>query len=175
MFQEFGIGIDMNRASIITIVRIPFVNKFESQMDLPCKREPESQYELEIDTNTVWVSHIVLCSNIETGIGCFASSIPSLRHIFQRELNNSSNNTRNRHVSSGSKFLTAGDISRQPRRGSSFCNPTDIGFSLSTVHHGRNEDTWERLPDESSDKSDAPINLKSIYAKRSYAIDVESA
>ncbi|KAF1358600.1 hypothetical protein EJ07DRAFT_166838 [Lizonia empirigonia] len=139
--QAFGLLSFASLASIITIVRIPF-------------------YDLDTDTTTIWVSHIVLCLNVETGIGCFASSIPSLRHFFQHERNGSSGNTRNRHVSSGNKFLTARD---------------DIGLNLSTVHHARTENTWERLHDAASDKSDAPINLNGIYAKRSYAVDVESA
>jgi hypothetical protein len=42
------------------------------------------------------------------------------------------------------------------------------------VHHGRAEDTWERLQDGGSDKSDAPIDPKGIYAERSYAVDIES-
>jgi hypothetical protein len=41
------------------------------------------------------------------------------------------------------------------------------------VHHGRVDDNWERL-DGDSDKSDAPIDPKRIYAERSYAVDIES-
>ncbi|KAJ4311533.1 hypothetical protein N0V94_007905 [Neodidymelliopsis sp. IMI 364377] len=140
------------------MVRIPYVNKFESQTDLP-----------------FWVSYIILCSNIETGIGCFASSIPSLRHFFQRERDGSSGPSSKGHLSVGSKLITGGTNSRRPRGGNGFRNPTDIGFSLSTVHQGRAEDTWERLQDGASDKSDEPINMKGIYAKRSYAVDVEAA
>lgn len=69
--------------------------------------------------------------------------------------------------------MTVG-AARQPRRlRDSFRNPTDAGFSLATVHHGRAEDSWERL-DGDSDKSDAPIDPKRIYAERSYAVDIES-
>ncbi|KAF9697967.1 hypothetical protein EKO04_004225 [Ascochyta lentis] len=147
--QAFGLLSFASLASIITMVRIPYVNKFESQTNLP-----------------FWVSHIILCSNVETGIGCFASSIPSLRHFFRKGSDGSTDPSSRRHISAGSKFMTPG---------SDFRNPTDIGFSLSAVHHGRAEDKWERLQDGASDKSDAPINLKAIYAERSYAVDVESA
>ncbi|UPX20269.1 uncharacterized protein EKO05_0010508 [Ascochyta rabiei] len=140
------------------MVRIPYVNKFESQTNLP-----------------FWVSYIILCSNVETGIGCFASSIPSLRHVFRKESNGSSDPSSRRHISAGSKLMTPGASSRRPKICDSFRNPTDIGFSLSAVHHGRAEDTWERLQDGASDKSDTPINHKGIYAERTYAVDVESA
>jgi hypothetical protein len=166
----------MDRASIITMVRIPFVNKFESQTNLPCKENPCCEPDnAGTDVLTVWVSHIVLCSNVETGIGCFASSIPSLRHLFQREGDGSSDPNSKRYFPTGSKLITASGKSRRPRGCNSFRNPTDIGFSLSTVHHGRAEDNWERLQDAASDKSDAPVNPKRIYAERSYTVDVESA
>lgn len=132
---------------------------------------------METDELTVWVAHIVLCSNVETGIGCFASSIPSLRHYFQRERDGSSDPFSKPRVSTGSKLVTTDGNSRRPRRCNSFRNPTDIGFSLATIHHGHAEDTWERLQDGASDKSDAPINPNDwrIYAEKSYTVDVELA
>jgi hypothetical protein len=119
----------------------------------------------------VWVAHIILCSNVETGIGCFASSIPSLRRVFHPGGDSSSDPSSKR--TAGTKLVTVGG-SRRPKVRDSFRNPTDIGFSLSTVHHGRAEDSWERLQDGSSDKSEAPIDPKGIYAERSYAVDIES-
>ena len=116
----------------------------------------------------------MLCSNIETGIGCVASSIPSLRHFLQGP-NDGSSGPSGKRSGAGTKLVTVGGGgSRQPRRlRDSFRNPTDLGFSLSSVAHGRGDD-WERL-DGDSDKSDAPvIDPKRIYAERSYAVDIES-
>ncbi|KAF3001295.1 hypothetical protein E8E13_004815 [Curvularia kusanoi] len=143
-------------ASIITMVRIPYVNKFEAQTNLQ-----------------FWVAHTMLCSNIETGIGCVASSVPSLRH-FIRGTTDGSSGPSNKRSGTGTQLVTVGGGgSRQPRRlRDSFRNPTDLGFSLATVGHGRSDD-WERL-DGGSDKSDEPIDPKRIYAERSYAVDIES-
>lgn len=132
------------------MIRIPFVNKFESQTNLP-----------------YWVAHIVLCSNVETGIGCFASSIPALRHFFHRGRDGSSDPTSKRGVSTA---ITGGASSRRTKGR----DLPDIGFSLTTVG-GRDRDTWERINDGASDKSTAPMHDKNIYAERSYTVDVEAA
>lgn len=113
----------------------------------------------------------MLCSNIETGIGCIASSVPSLRHFF-RGANDGSSGPSNKRSGTGTRLVTVGGSRQQRKLRDSFRNPTDLGFSLSTVHHGRGDD-WERL-DGDSDKSDAPIDPKRIYAERSYAVDIES-
>jgi hypothetical protein len=133
------------------MIRIPFVNKFESQTNLP-----------------FWVAHIVLCSNVETGIGCFASSIPALRHFSQHGREGSSDPNSKRRAST---TITAGAGSARMKGR----DHTDISFSLSTVGHGRDKDAWERINDGASDKSTAPMNDKRIYAERTYTVDVESA
>ncbi|KAH6638159.1 hypothetical protein C7974DRAFT_432869 [Boeremia exigua] len=155
-FQAFGLLSFASIASVITMVRIPYVNKFEKMTDLQ-----------------FWVAHTMLCSNIETGIGCIASSVPSLRHFFRRGNDGSSGPSNNKRSGTGTQLVTVGGSRQQKRLRDSFRNPTDIGFSLSTVHHGRADDQWERL-DGDSDKSDAPIDPKRIYAERSYAVDIES-
>lgn len=155
------------------MVRIPYVNKFEGQKDLQCK---QIQKVLLVKANhtIVWVAHTMLCSNIETGIGCIASSVPSLRHFFRGANDGSSgpSGPSGKRSDGGTQLVTVGGSRQQRRLRDSFRNPTDIGFSLSTVHHGRGDD-WERL-DGDSDKSDAPIDPKRIYAERSYAVDIES-
>jgi hypothetical protein len=164
---------DKIRASIITMIRIPFVNKFESQTNLPCKHQVSlDQRDIRANPYTVWVAHIVLCSNVETGIGCFASSLPALRHFFQPDRDRSTDPNSKHHVRT---TITAGGSSRRPRGGDSYHNPTDIGFSLSAVHHGRDQDAWEQIHDGASDKSTAPMNDKRIYSERTYTVDVESA
>ncbi|KAF9699838.1 hypothetical protein EKO04_002336 [Ascochyta lentis] len=154
-FQAFGLLSFASIASVITMVRIPYVNKFEGMKNLQ-----------------FWVAHTMLCSNIETGIGCIASSVPSLRHFFRRNGDGSSGPS-NKRSGAGTQLVTVGGSRQQRRLRDSFRNPTDIGFSLSTVHHGRADDNWERL-DGDSDRSDVPIDPKRIYAERSYAVDIES-
>ncbi|KAJ4410785.1 hypothetical protein N0V91_001713 [Didymella pomorum] len=148
--QAFGLLSFASLASIITMIRIPFVNKFESQTNLP-----------------FWVAHIVLCSNVETGIGCFASSIPAIRHFFTTGRDGSSDPTSKRGVSTA---ITGGVSSRRTKGR----DPHDTGFSLATVG-GRDKDAWERINDGASDKSTAPMNDKRIYAERTYTVDVENA
>jgi len=144
--QAFGLLSFASLASIITMIRIPFVNKFESQTNLP-----------------FWVAHIVLCSNVETGIGCFASSIPALRYFWQNDREGSSGAHTKRNQST---IITAGGTSRQVNSR----HPADMGFSLATVSHARDKDGWGQIEDDASDKSTAPMNDKRIYAERTYTV-----
>ncbi|KAH8717022.1 hypothetical protein GQ44DRAFT_742103 [Phaeosphaeriaceae sp. PMI808] len=119
--QAFGLLSFASVASIITMIRTPYVNKFEAMTALP-----------------FWVAHTVLCSNIETGIGCFASSIPSLRHFFPQDAS------------------TNGSGGQLDVRGSS---------ALNTISQQRTRKTpqmedWEILEDGSSDLSHTPIHPK---------------
>lgn len=109
----------------------------------------------------------MLCSNIETGIGCTASSIPSLRHFFRREYSeNSSDPTNKRSIPRpNNNHFTIGS---QSRRG-----PIDSGFSLASVNHGRAEETWERLHDGASDQSEEPIAPRTLKKGRISAFDFE--
>ncbi|KAK1988214.1 hypothetical protein LZ30DRAFT_700019 [Colletotrichum cereale] len=154
-FQVFGLLSFASVASIITMVRIPYVNRFEAQMDLQ-----------------FWVAHTVLCSNVETGIGCIASSVPSLRRFIAR----TRGKTDTSPSGSGTKsvLFTIGSKPLDQRSRDRFRNPTDAGFSLSTVH-GRGDETWERLQDGDSDKGDLlPVDHKGgIHAQYSYQVDIE--
>lgn len=159
--QAFGLLSFASVASIITMVRIPYVNKFEAMKDLQ-----------------FWVAHTMLCSNIETGIGCIASSVPSLRHFFRREGNDSSSGPSNkRSATTNPNFFTVGSQPQQRRLRDSFRHkPTDAGFNFSSAHHSRPEENWERLQDGDSDRShrsDAPIDPMGIHKERSYKVDIE--
>lgn len=117
----------------------------------------------------------MLCSNIETGIGCVASSVPSLRHIFRSDASESvSGPSKKQRSGGGSKaFFTIGSEPRERSRRSSFRNPTDIGFSLSTVTNGKKE-SWERLHDGDSYRSDAALNPNGgIHKAQEYTVDSE--
>ncbi|KAL2882788.1 hypothetical protein SGCOL_002000 [Colletotrichum sp. CLE4] len=154
--QVFGLLSFASVASIITMVRIPYVNRFKAQTDLQ-----------------FWVAHTVLCSNIETGIGCIASSVPSLRRFIARTRGESE---KTNPSGSGTKtgLFTIGSKPLEPRSRDRFRNPTDVGFSLATVH-GRGDETWERLQDGDSDKGDLlPSDQKGgIHAQYTYQVDIE--
>jgi hypothetical protein len=157
------------------MVRIPFVNKFEDSMDLPCTYyiDPRSTNHQLTTPFTVWVAHIILCSNIETGIGCVASSVPSLRHFFRSDTSEgNSAPTKKRSAGASKTFFTIGSQPCDRSRRSSFRNPTDIGFSLSTVTNG-NKESWERLHDGDSYRSDAALNLGAIHKAQEYTVDSE--
>lgn len=121
----------------------------------------------------VWVAHTMLCSNIETGIGCIASSVPSLRRFIARTRGTSE---KTNPSGSGTKtgLFTIGSKPLEPRSRDRFRNPTDVGFSLATVH-GRGDETWERLQDGDSDKGDLlPSDQKGgIHAQYTYQVDIE--
>ncbi|KAL0933894.1 uncharacterized protein CTRU02_210693 [Colletotrichum truncatum] len=157
--QVFGLLSFASVASIITMVRIPYVNHFKAQANLQ-----------------FWVAHTVLCSNVETGIGCIASSVPSLRRFIARTKGSSaeisapskSNGTKTGLFTFGSKPLDARSRDR-------YRNPTDVGFSLATVH-GRGDESWERLQDGDSDKGDLlPDKTRSggIHKQYTYQVDIE--
>lgn len=89
----------------------------------------------------------MLCSNVETGIGCIASSVPALRILINREHNNSSDLSNKRSAPQrSSNHFTRGT---QPRRGIN-----NGGFSPACPHH-KGSDSWERLHDGASDRSEA--------------------
>lgn len=132
----------MYRASIITVVRIPYINRYEGATDLPCTfRHPKifSSFLQHVLINlTVWVSHIMLCSNVETGVGCIASSLPALRYFFRRDRRSGQNNGDNA-PGIGWSFFTIGS---PPWR-----KPVDSVLKLSSLRHSRADDNWERLED----------------------------
>lgn len=108
----------------------------------------------------------MLCSNVETGIGCFASSIPSLRHYFHANADGSTNPHSKQHITSSK--LT-GNSSRS-RNGHDNKN---IGFSLTSVSHARKQDDWGRLQDGHSEEGILPTESRRIYAERSYRVESE--
>ncbi|ORY58874.1 uncharacterized protein BCR38DRAFT_527394 [Pseudomassariella vexata] len=124
-------------ASIMTMIRAPYINHYNN---------PE-------DNLMFWVGHIVLFSNIETGIGCVASSIPAVRSFILRK-NKPTESTDQTPSSRPKSLVTFGSapIARgQNKSRDRFRNSTDKGLSFATVHH--NQRDWERLHDGDSDKA----------------------
>ncbi|CRK24752.1 hypothetical protein BN1723_013378 [Verticillium longisporum] len=161
--QVFGLLSFASLASIITMVRIPYVNRFRVPVDLQ-----------------FWVGHTVLCSNIETGIGCVASSIPSLRRLIMRRRGLEDSTQHSGRATAGDVSLfTFGNSKKTPGASRDrFRNPTDVGFSLTTVQ-GLGDDNWERLQDGDSDKGDLLSadreGAKGIRAHYTYAVEYDQS
>jgi hypothetical protein len=152
--QAFGLLSFASVASIITMVRIPYVNKFEGGTDLPCKTTPLNPIPKVSSANprlTVWVAHIMLCSNVETGIGCIASSLPALRHYFRGAGEGSSSG------------------------GPSAMRQSNANLKSGTQQRGRKMgrmEDWEALDDAASDQSATPIHPYGIT--KTYDIEMSS-
>ncbi|KAH6656058.1 hypothetical protein BKA67DRAFT_254673 [Truncatella angustata] len=125
-------------ASITTICRAPYI----------------SHYANPLDNLLFWVGHIVLFSNIETAIGCVASSVPTIRLFYVRSRTPDPSSAKSPTPVNGSKSLvTYGSEPLQKKAPSKqrglFRNPTDQGLSFATVHA---KGDWKRLQDGDSDK-----------------------
>ncbi|OAG02808.1 uncharacterized protein CC84DRAFT_1098035 [Paraphaeosphaeria sporulosa] len=148
-FQAWALLSFASVASIITMLRIPYINRFREQQDLQ-----------------FWVSHIVLCSNVETGIGCIASSIPSLRHFTQRSQGSNTHEYSDKR-SGPIGFFSVGNGPTTLRKNE---GSKDLGISLSTVR-GRSDEQWQRITDGDSDHSTKPMNANQIYAVHTYTVE----
>ncbi|XXG98626.1 hypothetical protein Hte_004951 [Hypoxylon texense] len=151
-------------ASIVTIIRAFYI----------------THYNTPLDNLLFWVGHIALLSNMEIGIGCIASSVPTLRRLFVRKGDSSQTSSRKPWDRRGPKSLiTFGSLPNHERGSGSrskFRNPTDTGFSLTTVHA---QGDWERLQDGDSGK-DLPTETSAhgnsgIRADYTYAVELSQS
>ncbi|PQE24005.1 Integral membrane protein [Rutstroemia sp. NJR-2017a WRK4] len=125
-------------ASITTMIRAPFIQ----------------HYYHPTDDLLHYTGYIVLLSNIETGIGCVASSLPALRRLIVRRNGTTQNSkpaSENLNRPSLKTFGSAPMKSNKPR--GMFSNPTDQGKSFASVHSPNNGD-WKRLRDIDSEISE---------------------
>ncbi|OTA76412.1 hypothetical protein M434DRAFT_38854 [Hypoxylon sp. CO27-5] len=117
-------------ASVCTMIRASYTNYYS---------DPEILY---------WIAHIVLWGNIEVGVGLTAGSIPVMQKLIMRRVRK-----QNSCPSPGPlglvTFGSAPVKDRINRR--VFTNPTDVGFTITTVHATHPHD-WERLEDESNSR-----------------------
>lgn len=125
-------------ASIATMIRAPYIQ----------------HYWTPTDNLDYWTGYIVLLSNVESAIGCIASSAPAFRKFGRSRKNN--------HPSGGSSsqgparpksLVTFGSLPVRNNNYSSsklFHNPTDQGVSFASVQAGGQGNKWNRLPDGST-------------------------
>lgn len=124
------------RASIATIIRAPYFARYAS---------PE-------DNLSYWCGFMLLFSNIEMGIGLFASSLPAVRRFYRSTIkqDHSLSESSKPHSHQLSTLGGSGRYAKgsSARRGH---NDTVIGTDGSKGPSYRPGD-WERLADEGSDK-----------------------
>lgn len=119
---------------------------------------------------------IVLCSHIETGIGLIAPSLPHLRRFV---LLYTSYGYGVSQLPRTNNIITIGRLPRSGQRFASdtFCNPTDVGTSLTTIQaRADSRQVWDAM----QGASDTGIFLKDgenegIRAECSYIVHFEPA
>lgn len=145
-------------ASIITIVRIPYVQRYS-----------------DIKDQHYYIAVVVLCSLVETGIGCVASSFPSLRRLVLRtwygqtsssEGNSGNNNNQGNNIEDRNLGLITFGSKPPAEHHNRFRNPTDTGISLATVTQGSksggrdgggDRSGWTKLHDDGGEDSSSDI------------------
>ncbi|KAM0809277.1 hypothetical protein AB5N19_09620 [Seiridium cardinale] len=158
-------------ASIMTICRAPYIN----------------HYNAPLDNLMFWVGHIVLFSNIETAIGCVATSIPTIRLFVARNKTPNPSGANTPTPLNGSKSLVTfgsmpignnnnNDKETRAKSRNMFRNPTDTGLTFTTVHA---KGDWERLQDGDSDKGDLREEdvgpKKGIRADYTYSVELSQS
>jgi hypothetical protein len=93
----------------------------------------------------------MLCSNIETGIGCICSSVPSLRHLLRHDASGSDSKVPSFKAGGGTKTISSQRVRQL----------------------GRSEDNWEELQDGDSDRSVALLHSKGIQKEQTFDVDIE--
>lgn len=137
-----------------------------------------------------YVGYIVLFSNIESGIGCVATSLPSIRKLYKRRLQHeASEDTTHDDTPKVKSLVTIGGgsgsgsgFSRGRKAKNAFTNPTDRGVSRATVQaKGGNDGDWERLHDGDSDEiplspfreGNSSTPVRGIRADYTYSVELE--
>ncbi|ROW07897.1 hypothetical protein VMCG_03517 [Cytospora schulzeri] len=177
-FEVFALMSVASMASISTIARAPFITR----------------YEYPDDNLKYYIGYIVLFSNIESGIGCVATSLPAIRKFYMRLANKENSeadsegstppkgNTSNTLVTIGGGASAFSSRGRLPR--GVFSNPTDRGVSLATVQAkgGGGDGDWEQLHDGEEDEmplspsragKKGPRQMKGIRADYTYSVELE--
>ncbi|TEY78801.1 hypothetical protein BOTCAL_0045g00170 [Botryotinia calthae] len=145
-------------ASISTMIRAPYIE----------------HYRTPTDNLLYYTGFIVLLSNIETAIGCVASSIPTVGRFFMR---NSAVKKSTSDADGPKDLVTFGSApisARHNTKGRSFRNPTDTGTTFATVHaHGDGD--WSRLHDGDSDHNPDLDNKNGIRTDYTYQVELSKS
>ncbi|KAM0131219.1 hypothetical protein ACHAPC_007870 [Botrytis cinerea] len=131
-------------------------------------------YRTPTDNLLYYTGFIVLLSNIETAIGCVASSIPTVGRFFMR---NSAVKKSTSDADGPKDLVTFGSApisARNNTKGRTFRNPTDTGTTFATVHaHGDGD--WSRLHDGDSDHNPDLDNQNGIRTDYTYQVELSKS
>ncbi|KAL1860419.1 hypothetical protein Daus18300_009192 [Diaporthe australafricana] len=160
-------------ATVTTIITdlgcamLPGMLLWKTQMKSQAKLEVFALMSVASIEQLDYIGYIVLFSNIETGVGCVASCLPSIRRLQMRiTKRETSENKSTNPEANGSELITiggggGGSSSRGRKQRGIFTNTTDRGVTLATVQvtslsgaGGGGE--WEQLHDDDSDE--APLS-----------------
>ncbi|TGO34162.1 hypothetical protein BHYA_0210g00190 [Botrytis hyacinthi] len=142
-------------ASISTMIRAPYIEYFRTPTDNPL----------------YYTGVIVLLSNVETAIGCVASSIPTVGRFFMRI------SAAKKPASAPKDLVTFGSAAisaRHNTKGRVFRNPTDVGTTFATVHAYGDGD-WSRLHDGDSDHNPHLDTHEGIRADYTYQVELSKS
>ncbi|KAA8566630.1 hypothetical protein EYC84_009172 [Monilinia fructicola] len=145
-------------ASISTMIRAPYIEHYHNPTD----------------NLLYYTGYIVLLSNIETAIGCIASSIPTFGRFLRRNQPKDSF----RSTPNGPKdlvtFGSAPISGRQNSKARAFRNPTDTGITFATVHaHGDGD--WSRLHDADSEHNAELRAVDGIRTDYTYQVELSKS
>ncbi|KAH8196424.1 hypothetical protein TruAng_009411 [Truncatella angustata] len=135
--RVFGLLSVASVASLTTIARAPFISRY---------KEPT-------DNLMYYIGFIVFLSSIETGIGCIAASLPSVRGLYLR-IRGKQDTQKSASTPNAKSLVTigggiAGGHNSSGNRGT-FAKSTDRTTTTACVGGGAGD--WERLHDDDSDK-----------------------
>ncbi|KAF7876456.1 hypothetical protein EAF04_001547 [Stromatinia cepivora] len=145
-------------ASISTMIRSPYIEHY---------RNPT-------DNLLYYTGFIVLLSNVETAIGCVASSIPTVGRFIIRNRAKKTSASRSQGPKDIVTYGSAPISGRHNAKGRVFRNPTDTGTTFTTVHaHGDGD--WSRLHDADSDHNPNLDAEHGIRADDTYQIELSKS
>ncbi|PSR79899.1 hypothetical protein BD289DRAFT_374923 [Coniella lustricola] len=157
----FGLLSVASMASLTTIARAPFI----------------SRYRMPNDNLMYYIGYIVLLSCLETGIGCIAASLPSVRSFCIRVSGLDTQNSSRDSTPRVKSLITigggggGGNSARAHHR--VFSNPTDRGTTTTHIDGGTGD--WERLSDQEHDKGAAnKQDQREIRADYTYTVELET-
>lgn len=168
-FEVFALMSVASMVSISTIARAPFITRYE---------DPD-------DNLKYYIGYIVLFSNIESGIGCVATSLPAIRRLYMR-LANKENSVDGSEDATPPKGSAAKTLVTIGGGGSAFNSRARLarGVSLVTVQaKGGSDGDWEQFNDGEEDemplspsragKKGTSRPLKGIRADYTYSVELE--
>ncbi|RAL64750.1 hypothetical protein DID88_001781 [Monilinia fructigena] len=145
-------------ASISTMIRAPFIERYHNPTD----------------NLLYYTGFIVLLSNIETAIGCVASSVPTFARFLRRSHPKDSFHSTRHKPKDLVTFGSAPISGRQNSKARAFRNPTDTGITFATVHaHGDGD--WSRLHDGDSEHNTELRTVDGIRTDYTYQVELSKS